>query len=607
MYYDDGAHDHDVAPNLCFLLLDRYGMHIPRFAIVQLHCPFYISQKRSYTRTAFTITMNSSPLGTRLRQAMRRSDVSAVRILLQRGAAVERYYLDQAALMGNADMVQVLLEHDAFDTQDRQSCLLNAICTSQNIAVVHELLMTATPAATSVNPNFCTHEKDTPLHLAVLSTTGTEILELLLQRGANPDATDSNGASPLHLVDHDHTQARVLCQYGADTTLRDKQGLTPLHKACRAGHLAVVQALCGEGGADPNATTAPGGEDSTTTTSSTPLSLAIRHHHGDIVEYLVESAFANPRPRSGEPPLMEALMQDDGSLLPSRMVRLGMDPFQKNSAGDTVLHVALQYISSENDNQDEQRMGTLSNCEYRLQFIDELLDCTPSLIHTRDASGRTALHVAAETGKAVVIPLFHKHGADLVARDQQARTPLHRAVTQGQESIVKCLLPLMQNSIDTRDGQGWTCLHWAVILQQNGIIRQLLRHGANVGACNAFGKSALHLVGFPLDQHRPPDSYSDLDIRRVLEIGNFAAHNNTTEQSCVGSTLVDRGAIALVTDQDENLPWFLAARSGQIGETMAMLRAAASQGLFERMSRPKRKIADQDSPERKRTRPVQND
>eukprot|EP00977_Amphora_coffeiformis_P005905 scaffold1250_cov184-Amphora_coffeaeformis.AAC.1 len=533
---------------------------------------------------------------------MRRSDVNSVRLLLQQGAAVERYYLDQAALMGNADMVRVLLEHDGFDTQDRRSTLINAICTSQNVAVVRELLIAETA---SVNPNFSTHEQDTPLHLAVQSTAGTEILELLLECGADPDVPDLNGATPLHLVDHKHDQARILCRYGANTTLRDKQGFTPLHKACRAGHLHVVQELCLGAGADPNASIVADGGISTS--NSTPLSLAIRFHHGDIVQFLIERAHANPRPHWGEPPLMAALMEEEGTtLLPSHLIRLGMDPYQLNASGDTVLHVALQHLRSENDNGGDEDMEAFSFYpanEYRLRFIDDLLASAPSLVHTRDASSRTALHVAAETCKISAVPLLHKHGADLLALDRYGRTPLHRAVMQCQSVMVECLVSLM-HKLDTRDAGGWTSLHWAVFLRKEEMVRQLLLHGADcLHVRNYTGKTPLHLLGYALDEQRPPESYSDLDVCRVLKKNQFVSKDTAAGLSCLGVALVSRGADAVALDQDDNLPWFLAARSGEVGEVMTVLRAAASQGFFERLSHHKRKNSEQSVVDRKRSKP----
>lgn len=549
-------------------------------------------------------TTMTNPRDVQLREAMRRSDVAAVRRLLQHGAAVERYYLDQAALMGNADMVRILLEHDGFDTQDRRSTLINAICTSQNVAVVRELLIAE---AASVDPNFSTHEQDTPLHLTVQSTAGTEILELLLEYGADPNVPDLNGATPLHLVDHKHAQAGILCRYGADTSLRDKQGFTPLHKACRAGHLNVVRELCLGAGADPDATISADGGGDSTRSRSTPLALAIRFHHGDIVRFLIEHAQANPRPQWGEPPLMTGLIEGEvTTLLPSHMIRLGMDPYQLNTSGDTVLHVAVQHLNTENESEDDADTQAFSfhySNESRLRFIDDLLACTPSLVHTRDASSRTALHVAAETGKVSTVSLLHKHGTDLFALDRYGRTPLHRAVMRGQLVMVKCLVPLM-HKLDTRDAQGWTSLHWAVFLNEEEMVHHLLLHGADcLRVRNLVGKTPQHLLGYSLDEQRPPESYSDLDIYRVLKSKKIVPGAATMEQSCLGDILVDWGADALTLDQDGNLPWFLAARSGKVGEVMTVLRAAASQGFFERLSFHKRKILEQSVMNYKRTKP----
>ena len=61
-------------------------------------------------------------------------------------------------------------------------------------------------------------------------------------------------------------------------------------------------------------------------------------------------------------------------------------------------------------------------------------------VDIQDVDGRTALHLAAETGNAHIAELLLQAGSSLNRRDKSGFTPLHVAGIHGFESIVKFLL-----------------------------------------------------------------------------------------------------------------------------------------------------------------------
>ncbi len=101
----------------------------------------------------------------------------------------------------------------------------------------------------------------TPLEVAIaVKNYSDDILELLLESGANPNLQSDGGLSPLHLVagymhspadgDARTKTAQILVKYGAQTEMRNDQGMTPLAQAVLRGTVQEVVALTMVG-ADP--------------------------------------------------------------------------------------------------------------------------------------------------------------------------------------------------------------------------------------------------------------------------------------------------------------------------------------------------------------------
>ncbi|KAI8496166.1 hypothetical protein Bbelb_260070 [Branchiostoma belcheri] len=142
----------------------------------------------------------------------------------------------------------------------------------------------------------------TPLILAVI-TKNEDLVRCLIQLGADVNSTNEAGESPLHFVftgatpnpshatrktpiaakDRNATDAvfAALVENGANLNASDKQGFTPLHVAAERGCLEEVQTLV-KAGADINV--------QTPVTGLTPLSLAKHANNTAVVNYLVQHA-----------------------------------------------------------------------------------------------------------------------------------------------------------------------------------------------------------------------------------------------------------------------------------------------------------------------------
>ena len=97
-----------------------------------------------------------------------------------------------------------------------------------------------------------------------------------------------------------------------------------------------------------------------------------------------------------------------------------------------------------------------------------------------DGSGRPPLHLAATNGHSTVTSLLLSHGARINATDSLGRTALHWAVLRGHEAVVKVFLETGGADLNLRDRNDWSVLHVAVERGCGGVLRMLLRHGADL-------------------------------------------------------------------------------------------------------------------------------
>lgn len=101
--------------------------------------------------------------------------------------------------------------------------------------------------------------KETPLLIASRSTTlecgRLEVIKILLQAGADPNATNSKGENALHILCfcyQGENEIEALCKAGANANACDSKGTTPLHIAAKYGRYKSVKALLQFGGASVN-------------------------------------------------------------------------------------------------------------------------------------------------------------------------------------------------------------------------------------------------------------------------------------------------------------------------------------------------------------------
>ncbi|CAG0911362.1 unnamed protein product, partial [Cyprideis torosa] len=150
-----------------------------------------------------------------------------VKVLLAHGAdpnsVATQYELTPLHIAATLETAKLLLEYEAkVDVKDSDGCtpLLHATVSGRHSVV--ELLL-----AHGADPNITNIYDTTSLHQA----RSAETAELLIQKGAEVNAKDEDGRTPLFVATENnrHSVVEVLIANGADPNIANEDEISPLH------------------------------------------------------------------------------------------------------------------------------------------------------------------------------------------------------------------------------------------------------------------------------------------------------------------------------------------------------------------------------------------
>ncbi|CAL1538525.1 unnamed protein product, partial [Lymnaea stagnalis] len=141
----------------------------------------------------------------------------------------------------------------------------------------------------------------TPLHFAAMRGNEVACSNLLFFKNKiKIEANDNQGYTPLHTAAiHNHVEiARMLIEAGASLMCRDKELCTPLHHAASEGNLALVQLLLDAGANSQEGwITLTEMISATEIEMSSPLHVAVDNGHYEVVKLLLEKCADVNKPR----------------------------------------------------------------------------------------------------------------------------------------------------------------------------------------------------------------------------------------------------------------------------------------------------------------------
>uniref|UniRef100_A0A3B3RTT5 Poly [ADP-ribose] polymerase n=1 Tax=Paramormyrops kingsleyae TaxID=1676925 RepID=A0A3B3RTT5_9TELE len=226
-----------------------------------------------------------------------------------------------------------------------------------------------------------------------------DVVEYLLQNGANVHARDDGGLISLHnACSFGHAEVvSLLLHHGADANSKDNWNYTPLHEAAIKGKIDVCIVLL-QHGADPTIRNTDG---------RTPLDLAEPS----------TKAVLNGEYRKDD--LLESARSGNEEKLMSLLTPLNVNCHASDGRKSTPLHLAAGYN--------------------RVKTVQLLLQHGAD-VHAKDKGDLVPLHNACSYGHYEVTDLLVKHGACVNAMDLWQFTPLHEAASKNRVEVCSLLL-----------------------------------------------------------------------------------------------------------------------------------------------------------------------
>jgi len=249
------------------------------------------------------------------------------------------------------------------------------------------------------------------IHEAVQKGDVEKVQTLLRQNPALVDTRDEFDRTPLHwAVRGVHFELmQLLIEKGADINAKDNAWITPLHSVASRGHKQAAELLIAKG-ADLTA------ED---TTGNTPLSYSVSGGHKEVVKLLLDHGVHIPLQGEEARKLLHLAASSGNKEFVDLMIAEGVDTSLKNDEGGKLLHSAVHS----------------GNCELVKSLIGRGED-----VNEKNWHDITPLHIAAFYGHEEIAQLLLKNGAGINAENKISLTALSFAEFGNKKEMIELLI-----------------------------------------------------------------------------------------------------------------------------------------------------------------------
>ena len=382
-----------------------------------------------------------------------------------------------------------------------------------------------------------------------------ELVKVLLDKKADPNIADKNEESCLHAAIHGICSSETvqgLIDHGANVNAVNKDGASPLFLACSAAQTDSVKLLL-KAKADPNIACADGD-------NSLHTAIAADCEKETLQELIKSGAKVDSLNGRGRTALLlGCLYRQTDSIM--ALLAAGADPAICDDEGLSCIHAAVDGTCSQKILSALIRHGAHIDAKRKDGTNALLSACTTGQsdsvnfllgagadVKIVKVNGNTCLQeaVRGECSNEVLHTII-AHGVDVNAMNNRAETALLLACESAQAESAKLL---MDEGADPNicNAEGYTSLH-AVIYYcwSHEILQEMMRHKPHLDAQNYHGQTALFVACFERQQ---------TSIRILLEAAsnpNIASINGNTSLHAAVLGHCDKKIIQLIIDHFADL------------------------------------------------------
>ncbi|KJV55326.1 ankyrin repeat family protein [Orientia chuto str. Dubai] len=363
----------------------------------------------------------------------------------------------------NLEKVQYFSNRDStiINEKDKDGCTALLIALKYSNVEIAKILLNN--IATDINA--IDTKNNTALHYAINCNDNfkeLEIVKLLLERGADPNAKDCRGNTPfyyavvaweaqyhdplaeaLNYVKTDNyayykSHMETFLEYGANIFSKNIYQETPFAYALEYNRKEAIDIMLKH-------------------TKAKVLHIAVAHCDLNAVKNLLESKVSvNEKLDNGMTPLHIAACSGNRNLKIMKILLQNIadvaDVNAQNDSGDTPLHIAVHVFKKNS-----------SNIKALFQKDD-----------------------------LAAIKLLLKYGANPDKKDNDGNTSACIAIMLNKPEVASFLFNQHKANIHESDNDGDTILHKAVVINSTKAVEFCITKGANVNATNHHGESPLH-------------------------------------------------------------------------------------------------------------------